>query len=83
MPIRVLRWGRFHAEGRSLVWIQWEGPVPLRLVHKIRLGMLCHGVDLNGWPGGLCSSVHTGSDVERTVEAFRRTLDWLGEKAAL
>lgn len=32
LPIRVLRWGRFHAEGRSLVWIQWEGPVPLRLV---------------------------------------------------
>lgn len=60
-----------------------KGTVPLRLVHKIRLGMLCHGVDLNGWPGGLCSSVHNAGDVERTVEAFRHTLDWLGEEAAL
>lgn len=32
LPIRVLRWGRCHAGDRSLVWIQWEGPVPLRLV---------------------------------------------------
>ncbi|MBS1826809.1 MAG: aminotransferase class III-fold pyridoxal phosphate-dependent enzyme [Acidobacteria bacterium] len=60
-----------------------KGTVPLSLVHKIRLGMLCHGVDLNGWPGGLCSSVHTDGDVERTVDAFRRTLDWLGEDGAL
>lgn len=32
LPIRVLRWGRLHAGSRSLVWIQWEGPHPLRLV---------------------------------------------------
>jgi hypothetical protein len=32
LPIEVLRWGRFHGGGRSLVWIQWDGPHPLRLV---------------------------------------------------
>jgi len=31
LPIEELRWGRFHGGGRSLVWIQWSGPVPLRL----------------------------------------------------
>jgi hypothetical protein len=31
LPIQELRWGRFHGEGRSLVWIQWTGDAPLRL----------------------------------------------------
>ncbi len=60
-----------------------KGTVPISLIHKMRLGMLCHGVDLNNWPGGLVSAVHTGEDVERTVEGFRQTLDWLGEERLL
>ncbi len=60
-----------------------KGTVPLALIHKIRLAMLCHGVDWNGWPGGLASAAHTDRDVEATVEAFRHTLDWLGEEGAL
>lgn len=37
LPIEELRWGRFHADARSLVWIEWRGPHPLRLC-------LCDGV---------------------------------------
>ncbi len=29
LPIEELRWGRFVAEGASLVWIDWRGPRPL------------------------------------------------------
>ena len=31
LPIEELRWGRFHGGGRSIVWIEWRGPAPLRL----------------------------------------------------
>jgi hypothetical protein len=32
LPIRRLLWGRFIADGQSLVWIRWEGLLPLTLV---------------------------------------------------
>ncbi len=32
LPIEELRWGRFLSESDSLVWIDWRGPHPLRLV---------------------------------------------------
>lgn len=32
LPIEELRWGRFLSETGSLVWIDWRGPHPLRLV---------------------------------------------------
>jgi glutamate-1-semialdehyde 2,1-aminomutase len=47
------------------------------IVDKIRLGMLIHGVDLNGWPGGLTSAFHAEEDVAKTLEGFRRTLAML------
>jgi glutamate-1-semialdehyde 2,1-aminomutase len=47
---------------------------PRSLVTKLRLGMLVHGVEIFGWPGGPTSAVHTQDDLEWTVEAFRRTL---------
>ena len=34
LPIEELRWGRFLSERDSLVWIDWRGPHPLRLVLK-------------------------------------------------
>jgi len=43
-------------------------------VHQLRVGMLVHGVELFGWPGGPTSSVHTNDDLERTVDALRRTI---------
>jgi hypothetical protein len=39
--------------------------------------MMVHGVELFSWPGGPTSSVHTGEDLERTVDAFRGTLKML------
>jgi hypothetical protein len=38
LPIRELRWGRAIGERTSLVWIQWSGSQPLRLV--LRDGVL-------------------------------------------
>jgi len=32
LPIKELRWGRFHSETDTLVWIQWRGPHPLTLM---------------------------------------------------
>ena len=43
-------------------------------VGKLRIGMLVHGVDIFGWPGGSTSAVHTEDDVSQTIEAFQHTL---------
>ncbi|HTY12017.1 MAG TPA: hypothetical protein VMF88_13225 [Bacteroidota bacterium] len=32
LPIELLRWGRFHSENDSLVWIDWRGPVSQRFL---------------------------------------------------
>jgi hypothetical protein len=32
LPIRRLLWGRFIADGQALMWIRWEGPLPLTMV---------------------------------------------------
>jgi len=32
LPIEELRWGRAHFPGRSVVWIDWTGPEPTRMV---------------------------------------------------
>ncbi len=45
-----------------------------QLLMKLRLGMLLHGVDLFVWPGGPTSCVHTGDDLDRTGDAFQKTL---------
>lgn len=44
------------------------------LAMKLRVGMLAHGVELFSWLGGPTSAVHTDEDLERTVEAFSRTI---------
>lgn len=50
------------------------------LVLKLRLGMMVHGVELFGWPGGPTSAVHTDADLDQTVSAFRSTLRMLKEE---
>lgn len=50
---------------------------------QIRLAMLINGVDLNGWPGGLTSVMHTEEDVSNTVEAFRETVAMLKREGDL
>ena len=41
---------------------------------KIRLGMLACGVEIFAWPGGVVSAVHNDDDLERTVNAFKQTI---------
>jgi len=45
-----------------------------RMLEKMRLAMLVHGVDLKGWRGGLTSSVHTPADIDFTLDAWRKSL---------
>jgi glutamate-1-semialdehyde 2,1-aminomutase len=54
-----------------------------QLTHLLRLGMLVHGVDIFGWPGGPTSAVHTDADLARTADAFRCTLQMLKAEGAL
>ncbi|MFO0827123.1 MAG: hypothetical protein U0572_03150 [Phycisphaerales bacterium] len=54
LPIDELRWGRFATRERSVVWIEWKGPRPLRLVlvdGAERSGSEIHG-DAIRWSGG-------------------------------
>jgi len=61
-------------------WRELKGSIRPELVHKIRTGMLLHGVDIIGWPGGVVSAVHTEEDVGRTAAAFEATLAMLQEE---
>jgi hypothetical protein len=45
-----------------------------QLAKKLRLGMLVYGVGIFSWPGAPTSAVHDSEDLERTVEAFQRTI---------
>jgi glutamate-1-semialdehyde 2,1-aminomutase len=45
-----------------------------RVLGKLRLAMLNHGVDLKGWRGGIVSAAHTEADVDLTVNAWRKSL---------
>lgn len=58
-------------------WTKLKGGVRPELVHKIRAGLLLHGVDIAGWPGGVVSSAHTEEDVRLTTAAFAATLEML------
>ncbi len=53
------------------------------VVGKLRLALLLHGVDISSKPGGLTSCVHGDTDLEQTVEAFRRALHMLRQESEL
>jgi glutamate-1-semialdehyde 2,1-aminomutase len=53
------------------------------LVMKLRVGMVVHGVEIFGWPGGPTSAVHTDDDLQRTAQAFRATLRMLKEEGEI
>src|SRR5713101_8240877 len=44
------------------------------LTGKIRMGLMSHGVDVMGAPGGFVSATHGGAEIEKTVHALRRTV---------
>ncbi|MGH6962323.1 MAG: aspartate aminotransferase family protein, partial [Dongiaceae bacterium] len=60
-----------------------KGSTPLDLSQKIRAGLLCAGVDIVGWPGGVVSAVHNSEDVERTLAAFETLIERLAEEGEL
>ena len=41
---------------------------------KIRMGLMTHGVDVMGAPGGFVSAMHGGAEIEKTVHALRMTV---------
>lgn len=60
----------------SLEQIKSQDPETVGLM---RIGLLAHGVDITGWPGGVVSAVHTSRDLEETATAFRDTVRMLRE----
>jgi glutamate-1-semialdehyde 2,1-aminomutase len=53
------------------------------LLGKLRLAMLNNGVDLKGWRGGIVSAAHTDSDIELTLDAWRKSINALREEGEL
>lgn len=83
LPIRELRWGRFHGGDRSLVWIQWLGPVPLRLCLRDGVEVLAEPIGDDGFALTTGERLRLGSPrvlrdgrLGRTVLA-ERLLRWL------
>ena len=60
-----------------------KAPVKPALGMKLRIGVLLHGVDIQGWPGAPVSAAHTEADLERTVEAFGQTIELLRREGDL
>ena len=60
-----------------------KAPNDPALAMKIRLGVLLHGVDIQGWPGAPVSAAHTAEDREQTIDAFRQTIGLLRAEGAL
>ena len=60
-----------------------KAPVNPSLMMKLRLGMLLHGVDIQGWPGAPVSAAHTNRDRRQTVDAFGKTIQLLRKEQAL
>ncbi|MGD9646490.1 MAG: aspartate aminotransferase family protein [Pirellulales bacterium] len=55
-------------------WRTIKAAIRPGLTSKLRVGMIVHGVEIFNWPGGPTSSVHGDADLQRTAEAFRKTL---------
>lgn len=71
---------RRNLESGSLSAESVKRGVDRELIQLFRVGMLAHGVDLMGWPGGPTSAVHSEEDLEWTAEAFRSTVTVLKEE---
>ncbi|NKB71977.1 MAG: aminotransferase class III-fold pyridoxal phosphate-dependent enzyme [Candidatus Latescibacteria bacterium] len=60
-----------------------KAPVKPALSMKLRIGVLLHGVDIQGWPGAPVSAAHTEEDRAQTVAAFRQTIAMLRQEGDL
>jgi glutamate-1-semialdehyde 2,1-aminomutase len=52
-------------------------------VHKLRLAMMIHGVDLSSHPGGVISATHGDAELEDTVAAMRNAVHMLKAEGEL
>jgi len=53
------------------------------VAHKLRLGMMIHGVDLSSHPGGVISATHGEAELEDTIAALRQTVRMLKAEGEL
>lgn len=56
---------------------------PRPLLERLRISLLVNGVDINNWPGGHVSAVHTDADMAHTLRAFEAALLRLAEESSL
>ncbi|MBI1774607.1 MAG: aminotransferase class III-fold pyridoxal phosphate-dependent enzyme [Proteobacteria bacterium] len=77
-PIDPLTFDPF-AQPESTYKSQWSPTI----VHKIRLGMLIHGVDVSPSPGGPVSAVHSDADLNKTADAMKATLKMLKDEGEI
>jgi glutamate-1-semialdehyde 2,1-aminomutase len=78
---REIRPTAFDAQAVPTEWFKADKRE--RLLAKMRLAMLVHGIDLKSWRGGIVSSAHTQADIDLTLEAWRRSLRALKEEGDL
>ncbi|MDA0702567.1 MAG: aminotransferase class III-fold pyridoxal phosphate-dependent enzyme [Proteobacteria bacterium] len=52
-------------------------------VGKLRIALLTHGVDFNGWPGGQTSAAHGDPELRDTLAAFAKSLHLLKKEGEL
>ena len=55
----------------ALGFAKLKGAKSSALSGKIRMGLMSHGVDVMGAPGGFVSATHGGAEIEKTVAALR------------
>ncbi|MBS0205619.1 MAG: aminotransferase class III-fold pyridoxal phosphate-dependent enzyme [Planctomycetes bacterium] len=55
---------------------QLDGEQPATLKHAFRCALLLGGVDWFGW-SGMTSTEHTSDDLQQTIAAFDKALNWL------
>jgi glutamate-1-semialdehyde 2,1-aminomutase len=68
---------------REFSFAALKGDRTAGIVHKMRLGMMIHGVDLSSHPGGVISATHGESELEDTANAMRDTVRMLRAEGEL
>jgi glutamate-1-semialdehyde 2,1-aminomutase len=58
----------------KLGFAKLKGARSSALTGKIRMGLMSHGVDVMGSPGGFVSATHGGAEIEKTAQALRQTV---------
>ena len=78
---RKIRPTTFDADAVPVEWFKTDKRE--KLLGKMRLAMLVHGIDLKGWRGGIVSSAHTQADVDLTLAAWQKSLRALKQEGDL